>query len=69
MAKKQEFGAVVIYMRACDPELRDAKAVVTKEVQRRFHTKQCIDIKEIIYSSMHDLFVAIFKLPKRGDKE
>lgn len=64
--KKQVYGAVVIRN---DPDLRDAKAVAAREVQRRFKTKQYINIREMIYSSLLDIYVCIFQLPKRENEQ
>ena len=62
--RKDRYVAIVIYP---DPGIKDIRAVASKEAQRRLGTKQTVDIAEMIYSSLHELWIAIFPIPKERD--
>jgi len=64
--RTDRYAALVIYP---DERIRDMNAIAGKEAKKAFHTKEYINIREMIYSSLLDVYVAICELPKKKDGE
>lgn len=60
--RNERFAALVVYN---DPGARDLRAIAAKEAQKAFKTKSFINIREMIYLSVLDIYVAIVQLPTR----
>lgn len=61
---EQRYETIVVYN---SPNLIDPSAVAATEFKRKHHLKGYVNIKQMLYLALLDIYVAIFDLPPKKD--
>ena len=64
--RDERYAAIVVYP---DDRMRNMRSVVGKEAKKKLKTREYINIREIIYSSLLDIWIGVCELPKKKDEE